>query len=213
MVGTRGLCPFRYGIRFTYSHAHTQTQTQPYPTHAPHDRTHRRVSNQWPMPPVRRLWRNSPTKVLSHLLGHEGPGSLFATLQDRGLATSVSAGMRVGHDDFSLFQVRGSMNKYASTCTRFFSIFFLSSNDRRGIVSSWLLGVSKRRVCAPRRPPLGEIAHKHICGRGATVGHTAGANPCEGGDKRRSIPGLSAEPCNQPPTPIVGSLLFFAHRQ
>ncbi|CAM9761849.1 unnamed protein product [Ascophyllum nodosum] len=65
----------------------------------------RRLMIQWPMPPVQRLWRNSPTRVLSHLMGHEGSGSLFAVLQDQGLATSVSAGLRTSHEDFSLFQV------------------------------------------------------------------------------------------------------------
>lgn len=63
-------------------------------------------SLQWPMPPVRDLWRNSPTMVLSHLLGHEGPGSLYAALQDQGLANSLSSGMRTAHEDFSLFQVK-----------------------------------------------------------------------------------------------------------
>lgn len=66
------------------------------------------TSLQWPMPPVRRLWRNSPTRVLSHFLGHEGPGGLFAALQDRDLATSVSAGLRTAHEDFSLFQARNA---------------------------------------------------------------------------------------------------------
>ncbi|CAN0237812.1 unnamed protein product [Ectocarpus fasciculatus] len=65
----------------------------------------RQLIIQWPMPPVRDLWRNSPTMVLSHLLGHEGPGSLYAALQDQGLANSLSSGMRTAHEDFSLFQV------------------------------------------------------------------------------------------------------------
>eukprot|EP00752_Nemacystus_decipiens_P005957 g5379.t2 len=65
----------------------------------------RQLVIQWPMPPVRRLWRNSPTRVLSHLLGHEGPGSLYAALQDQGLANSVSSGTRTELEDFSLFQV------------------------------------------------------------------------------------------------------------
>ncbi|CAM9295676.1 unnamed protein product [Ectocarpus sp. 13 AM-2016] len=66
----------------------------------------RQLIIQWPMPPVRGLWRNSPTMVLSHLLGHEGPGSLYAALQDQGLANSLSSGMRTAHEDFSLFQVK-----------------------------------------------------------------------------------------------------------
>ncbi|CAM9405523.1 unnamed protein product, partial [Hapterophycus canaliculatus] len=64
----------------------------------------RQLVIQWPMPPVRRMWRSSPTRVLSHLLGHEGPGSLYAALQDQGLANSLSSGLRTEHEDFSLFQ-------------------------------------------------------------------------------------------------------------
>lgn len=48
--------------------------------------------------------------VLSHLLGHEGPGSLYAALQDEGLANSLSSGMRTAHEDFSLFQVKTSVS-------------------------------------------------------------------------------------------------------
>lgn len=44
--------------------------------------------------------------MLSHLLGHEGPGSLYAALQDQGLANSLSSGLRTEHEDFSLFQVK-----------------------------------------------------------------------------------------------------------
>ena len=62
------------------------------------------------MPPQKTLWRTSPTRLLSHLWGGESPGSLFAVLQDRGLAHAVSAGVRTSHDDFSLFQVSDSFN-------------------------------------------------------------------------------------------------------
>eukprot|EP00903_Cladosiphon_okamuranus_P013078 g12199.t1 len=65
----------------------------------------RRLIIQWPMPPVRQLWRSSPARVLSHLLGHEGPGSLYAALQDQGLANALSSGTRTELEDFSLFQV------------------------------------------------------------------------------------------------------------
>ena len=44
--------------------------------------------------------------MLSHLLGHEGPGSLYAALQDQGLANALSSGTRTELEDFSLFQAR-----------------------------------------------------------------------------------------------------------
>ncbi|KAG5188021.1 Metalloenzyme, LuxS/M16 peptidase-like protein [Tribonema minus] len=68
-------------------------------------RGQRKIFVQWPLPPQRRLWRESPTRLLSHIWGSESPGSLFSVLQDRGLANSVAAGVRTSYDDFSLFQV------------------------------------------------------------------------------------------------------------
>lgn len=43
---------------------------------------------------------------MGHVMAHEGPGSLFAALQDQGLANSLIAGPRMAYDDFSLFQAR-----------------------------------------------------------------------------------------------------------
>ena len=38
------------------------------------------------------------------ILGHKGPGSVFATLQDKGWAMSNSAGTGTTYPDFSLFE-------------------------------------------------------------------------------------------------------------
>lgn len=38
------------------------------------------------------MYESQPSKYISHLLGHEGPGSVFAYLKDRGLVSSLSAG-------------------------------------------------------------------------------------------------------------------------
>lgn len=47
---------------------------------------------QWLTLPEERHYRESPSNYISHLLGHEGPGSLFALLKHKGLAHSLSAG-------------------------------------------------------------------------------------------------------------------------
>lgn len=49
-------------------------------------------------------------------MAHEGPGSLFAVLQDQGLANSLIAGTTKAYDDFSLFQagVWGSQDEHLS---------------------------------------------------------------------------------------------------
>jgi insulysin len=59
----------------------------------------------FPLPPTWRSPDRSPTSVLSHLLGHEGPGSAFALLQNKGWITSLNAGNRVHAPDQCLFKI------------------------------------------------------------------------------------------------------------
>mmetsp|Transcript_13269 Transcript_13269/g.27085 ORF Transcript_13269/g.27085 Transcript_13269/m.27085 type:complete len:1231 (+) Transcript_13269:234-3926(+) len=63
----------------------------------------------FPLPPTWHVPDQSPTRILSHLFGHEGPGSVFALLQDAGLITSLSAGNRVSAPDQNLFQIQMSL--------------------------------------------------------------------------------------------------------
>jgi insulysin len=65
----------------------------------------RRLVMMFPLPSVHLLSDRSPVSVMSHLLGHEGPNSSFAVLQDAGLLSSLSAGPRSSGPDFTLFQV------------------------------------------------------------------------------------------------------------
>ena len=51
-------------------------------------------------------WRQPRTDLLSHLLGHEAPGSAFAFLQDQGWASGLSAGERIDQRDVAAFSVR-----------------------------------------------------------------------------------------------------------
>lgn len=39
-------------------------------------------------------------------IGHEGPGSVFALLKERGWATSLSAGTSGRYDIFEMFEVK-----------------------------------------------------------------------------------------------------------
>ena len=52
------------------------------------------IDNQVP------YYRSPPSKYISHLLGHEGKGSLLSFLISEGLATSLSAG---GTDNFNCY--------------------------------------------------------------------------------------------------------------
>lgn len=46
----------------------------------------------WQVPASKPLYRYEPLSYLSHLLGHEGDGSVFALLKAKGWATSLVAG-------------------------------------------------------------------------------------------------------------------------
>ena len=68
-------------------------------------RSMRKLNMMFPIPSTLKTPDRSPSTMLSHLLGHEGIGSAFATLQNKGLLSSLSAGARVQAPDFTLFQI------------------------------------------------------------------------------------------------------------
>lgn len=65
----------------------------------------RSASFQFVLPGQRPHWRSKPTLFMSHLLGHEGEGSLLTALKVRGLATELSAGTALDEAGVSLFMV------------------------------------------------------------------------------------------------------------
>lgn len=71
----------------------------------------RQMYMYFPLPPTRDLGDASPYSILSHLLGHEGPGSCFAVLQDAELVDAISVGPRLAEADQSLMQVSVSLTE------------------------------------------------------------------------------------------------------
>ncbi|OQR96462.1 insulin-degrading-like enzyme, metalloprotease family M16A [Achlya hypogyna] len=65
----------------------------------------RTIEVAWPLPPMRGAYLEKPTSILSHLLGHEGPGSLLSHLKRQKWVNELSAGLMKDHDDWSLFCV------------------------------------------------------------------------------------------------------------
>jgi len=67
----------------------------------------RTLKVQFVTPPVYDpvLRKTRPHRVLSHLIGHESPGSLHHLLNKRGYLTSLSSGAALDASDFSLFSV------------------------------------------------------------------------------------------------------------
>jgi insulysin len=63
----------------------------------------------WPLPSTRPDWQHRPTSYLSHLVGHEGQGSLLSRFKALGWANSLSAGTSLSNDGFSMFSVTISL--------------------------------------------------------------------------------------------------------
>ncbi len=65
----------------------------------------RTISLSFAIPPLRPHYRAKPLALASHLLGHEGRGSLLSALKARGWAEGLSAGPGMGHPDFATFGI------------------------------------------------------------------------------------------------------------
>ena len=71
----------------------------------------RDLSILWGVPPTRNLYRKNPYNLIGYLLSQKGPNSIFAILQDKGLAMSNSAGVSTEYNDFSFFEVSISLTE------------------------------------------------------------------------------------------------------
>lgn len=68
-------------------------------------RDRRSLSLMFPIPAVDDLYRIKPTSYLGSLIGHEGEGSWFAQLRERGWAEGLSAGLGIAQRDEATFMV------------------------------------------------------------------------------------------------------------
>jgi len=71
----------------------------------------RKLFIYFPLPSVTEFKDKSPFHIICHLLGHEGPGSCFAALQDAELINGLSAGSRLSEVDHSLLQIAISLTE------------------------------------------------------------------------------------------------------
>uniref|UniRef100_A0A914XIB4 Insulin-degrading enzyme n=1 Tax=Plectus sambesii TaxID=2011161 RepID=A0A914XIB4_9BILA len=65
----------------------------------------RNLSISFPLPDLDPYYRAQPGHYISHILGHEGPGSLLSELKRRGWVSSLSAGARHVANGFAFFNV------------------------------------------------------------------------------------------------------------
>ncbi|KAL4720112.1 hypothetical protein ACJJTC_008155 [Scirpophaga incertulas] len=66
----------------------------------------RSLSIDFPIPDTRKHYKSGPGHYLSHLLGHEGAGSLLAALKHKGWCNSLIGGTRIGARGFGFFGVQ-----------------------------------------------------------------------------------------------------------
>ncbi|XP_046368976.2 insulin-degrading enzyme-like [Haliotis rufescens] len=66
----------------------------------------RSLTVTWPIPDVSQYYHSKPASYLSHLLGHEGPGSLLSQLKLEGWSNSLTAGRKSGARGFAFFYVK-----------------------------------------------------------------------------------------------------------
>ncbi|XP_052757227.1 insulin-degrading enzyme [Galleria mellonella] len=90
-----------------------QWPEHPYPSQLRRKRAYcvpvkdlRSLSIDFPIPDTRKHYKSGPGHYLSHLLGHEGPGSLLSALKERGWCNSLVGGTRIGARGFGFFGVQ-----------------------------------------------------------------------------------------------------------
>jgi len=59
----------------------------------------------WIIPGVKDLYMFKPTRILSHLLGHEGEGSVFTLVREKGWCHSLVAGISYSYKEWAGFSV------------------------------------------------------------------------------------------------------------
>uniref|UniRef100_K3W5F3 Insulin-degrading enzyme n=1 Tax=Globisporangium ultimum (strain ATCC 200006 / CBS 805.95 / DAOM BR144) TaxID=431595 RepID=K3W5F3_GLOUD len=64
------------------------------------------IALSWPLPSLYWEFLTKPSKILSHLLGHEGKGSILSYLKAQKWANGLSAGLMRDNEDWSLFSVK-----------------------------------------------------------------------------------------------------------
>jgi len=65
----------------------------------------RQMVMKWHIPALKKVYKKKTGSVMSHLLGHEGEGSLFTLMRSKGWANSLSAWSEKSNEDWSMMNV------------------------------------------------------------------------------------------------------------
>jgi insulysin len=117
------------------------------------------LSLYWQTAPLDPHYRNDVVEFLSRYLGYEGEGSVLQYLKSESLAVSLSAGLEVSADSFSLFLVSieltekglGRVPDIVKTVFQFISL--LSSQSESQMKSLWDSHVAVSRVVFDHSEP------------------------------------------------------------
>ena len=60
----------------------------------------------WALPSLRNAYATKPDSYLSHLIGHEGPGSILSHLKAKGWASGLSAGTFDNEREYATVRMR-----------------------------------------------------------------------------------------------------------
>src|SRR5690606_32993433 len=71
----------------------------------------RKLSLTFPIPVFEQWYREKPVEYLAFLLGHEGEGSLYAVLKNRGWVESLSAGASIANRQSAAFSISMSLTR------------------------------------------------------------------------------------------------------
>nr|VFK53930.1 MAG: Secreted Zn-dependent peptidases, insulinase-like [Candidatus Kentron sp. TUN]VFK55849.1 MAG: Secreted Zn-dependent peptidases, insulinase-like [Candidatus Kentron sp. TUN]VFK58286.1 MAG: Secreted Zn-dependent peptidases, insulinase-like [Candidatus Kentron sp. TUN] len=71
----------------------------------------RRLELLFPVPALKPHYKTKPLRYISHIIGHEGKGSLLSLLKEQGWAEALSAGARHDHTDSATFGVSITLTK------------------------------------------------------------------------------------------------------
>lgn len=71
----------------------------------------RQLELSFPYPDEEELWESHPERYISHLIGHEGPGSILASIKAKGWASGLSAGSRTVCKGSGVFDVAISLTQ------------------------------------------------------------------------------------------------------
>jgi len=98
---------------------------------------------EFPLPDFNEFYRKNPCKIIAHLIGHEGGGSILAELKKKGWALELSAGLQGGANGFSFFKINIDMTdqgleNYEAIIRIIFQYILMMKNQLSVRVLEWI---------------------------------------------------------------------------